>query len=241
MKKTLWLVLIALHARGQGSNDSPKLAPPYAELPATFWEQHGIAVLVIVTLQLSLLEKLTLGPNWLAPSLELALLVPLMVVAPRRHPEQARAWRYVAVGLIALVNVSNFVSLGLLVHYLLIGGKTSGGELLFDAVKIWLTNVILFALWYWELDRGGPHRRGHDGEKHPDFAFAQMTSSNLGPAHWQPVFLDYLFVSFTNGSAFSPTDTLPLTIRAKMLMMVQAITSLLTVALIAGRAVNILP
>ena len=200
-----------------------------------------IAVLAVVALQLSLLEKLTLGPNWLAPALELALLIPLAVGAPRRHPEQARGWRFVAVGLIGLVNISNFVSLGLLVHYLLLGGKTSGGELLFDAVKIWVTNVILFALWFWELDRGGPHRRGHEGEKHPDFAFTQMTSSKLAPAHWQPVFLDYLFVSFTNGSAFSPTDTLPLTIRAKMLMMVQALTSLLTVALIAGRAVNILP
>jgi hypothetical protein len=200
-----------------------------------------VAVLVIVGLQLSLLEKLTLGPTWLAPLLELALLVPLSIVAPRRHPEQARVWRYVAIGLIGLINISNFVSLGLLVHFLITGGKTSGGELLFDAVKIWVTNVILFALWYWELDRGGPHRRGHDGEKHPDFAFAQMTSSNLGPANWQPVFLDYLFVSFTNGSAFSPTDTLPLTGRAKLLMMLQALTSLLTVALIAGRAVNILP
>lgn len=146
-----------------------------------------------------------------------------------------------AVGLIALVNLSNFVSLGFLVHFLLVGGKTSGGALLFDAVKLWLTNVILFALWFWELDRGGPHRRGHASEKHPDFAFAQMTSKELAPANWHPGFLDYLFVSFTNASAFSPTDALPLTIRAKMLMMVQAFTSLLTVALVAGRAVNILP
>jgi hypothetical protein len=201
----------------------------------------SIAVLVTAALQLTLLEKLTLGPFWLSPILELALLIPLIVIVPRRHPEQARGWRSVAIGLIALINLSNFVSLGLLLHFLLIGDNTSGGQLLFDAVKIWVTNVLVFALWYWELDRGGPHRRGHESERHPDFAFAQMTSSQLAPAHWQPVFLDYLFVSFTNGSAFSPTDTLPLTIRAKLLMMVQAITSLLTIALIAGRAVNILP
>ena len=118
---------------------------------------------------------------------------------------------------------------------------TSGSALLFDAVKLWLTNVILFALWFWELDRGGPHRRGQASEKHPDLAFVQMTSKELAPINWLPSFWDYLFVSFTNAAAFSPTDTLPLSARAKMLMMVQAFTSLLTVALVAGRAVNILP
>ncbi len=199
------------------------------------------AVMVIIGIQLTLLEKLTLGPNWLAPVLELALLAPLTVGVPRRHPDQARVWRGVAIGLIALVNISNFVSLGFLVHFLLVGGKTSGSALLFDAVKLWLTNVILFALWFWELDRGGPHRRGQVNEKYPDFAFVQMTSKELAPANWQPSFWDYLFVSFTNAAAFSPTDTLPLSARAKMLMMVQAFTSLLTVALVAGRAVNILP
>jgi uncharacterized membrane protein len=201
----------------------------------------ALAVAVIIGIQLTLLEKLTLGPNWLAPLLEAGLLLPLVVAVPRRHPEHARQWRYVAVGLIALVNLSNFVSLGLLVHFLLTGGKTSGSTLLFDAVKLWLTNVILFALWFWELDRGGPHRRGHAGEKHPDFVFPQMTAGDLAPPTWKPGFFDYLFVSFTNAAAFSPTDTLPLTVRAKMLMMLQAFTSLLTVALIAGRAVNILP
>ena len=211
------------------------LSQPASGLPA------ALAVLAIVGIQLTLLEKLTLGPNWLAPTLELALLAPLVVAVPRRHPEQARIWRGVAISLIALVNLSNFISLGYLVHFLLIGGKTSGGALLFDAVKIWLTNVILFALWFWELDRGGPHRRGHASEKHPDFAFVQMTSKELAPVGWQPSFVDYLFVSFTNAAAFSPTDTLPLTARAKMLMLIQAFTSLLTVALIAGRAVNILP
>lgn len=207
---------------------------PESGLPAV------AAVLTIIGIQLTLLEKLTLGPNWLAPALELALLLPFVIVVPR-HPEQARFWRYLAVGLIALVNLTNFVSLGFLVHFLLVGGKASGSALLLDAVKLWLTNVILFALWFWELDRGGPHRRGHAGEKHPDFAFPQMTSSDLAPSDWKPGFLDYVFVSFTNAAAFSPTDTLPLTVRAKMLMMLQAFTSLLTVALIAGRAVNILP
>ena len=217
------------------SNPTASPRRPESGFPA------ALAVVTIVGIQMTLLEKLTLGPNWLAPVLELALLAPLAVGVPRRRPEQARGWRYVAVGLIALVNLSNFVSLGFLVHFLLIGGKTSGSALLFDAVKLWLTNVILFALWFWELDRGGPHRRGHATEKHPDFAFAQMTSKELAPMNWQPGFLDYLFVSFTNASAFSPTDALPLTARAKMLMMVQAFTSLLTVALVAGRAVNILP
>lgn len=217
------------------ANALPKMARAESSLPAS------AAVLIIIAIQLTLLEKLTLGPNWLAPALELALLAPLVVATPKRHPDQARVWRGLAVGLIALINVTNVISLGLLVHFLLAGGKTTGGALLFDAVKLWLTNVILFALWFWELDRGGPHRRGQASEKYPDFAFTQMTSRDLAPAGWKPGFLDYLFVSFTNAAAFSPTDVLPLTARAKMLMMVQALTSLLTVALVAGRAVNILP
>ena len=219
-----------LPSLGSKTTNKPESAVPAA-----------LAVVAIIGLQMSLLEKLTLGPNWLAPALELALLVPLMVVAPKRRPGDARGLRVAAVVLIGLINAANIASLLLLVHFLLVGGKANGGALLFDAVKLWLTNVILFALWFWELDRGGPNRRGHSSQKHPDFLFPQMTAPDLAPSGWKPSFLDYVFVSFTNAAAFSPTDTLPLTARVKMLMMVQALTSLLTVALVAGRAVNILP
>jgi uncharacterized membrane protein len=105
---------------------------------------------------------------------------------------------------------------------------------------IWATNVIVFALWYWELDRGGPVARAHATRVHPDFLFAQLQSPDLAPADWEPAFADYLYVSFTNAAAFSPTDVLPLSRWAKLTMMLQSVVSLATVVLVIARAVNIL-
>jgi uncharacterized membrane protein len=105
---------------------------------------------------------------------------------------------------------------------------------------IWLTNVIIFGLWYWELDRGGPGARCAPVHREPDFLFPQMVNPGTAPKGWTPNFLDYLYVSFTNASAFSPTDTMPLTEMSKILMLVQSLASLLIVALVAARAVNIL-
>jgi uncharacterized membrane protein len=105
---------------------------------------------------------------------------------------------------------------------------------------IWLTNIIVFALWYWEFDRGGPVARANGDRMYPDFLFAQMTSPQLAPPDWEPAFSDYLYLSFTNAAAFSPTDVLPLSRWAKMGMTAQAIVSVVTVALVVARAVNIL-
>jgi uncharacterized membrane protein len=107
-------------------------------------------------------------------------------------------------------------------------------------VLIWLTNFLIFALWYWELDRGGPGRRaaGHDGA--PDLLFPQMSDDRIEPLHWRPTFVDYLYVSLTNATAFSPTDTMPLTHGAKSIMGLQSLVSLVTIGLIISRAVNIL-
>ncbi len=146
--------------------------------------------------------------------------------------------------LIALVNAANVISLILLVHDLLQGkanGKAIvGPQLLFSSLLIWLTNVLVFALWYWELDRGGPDERSHPDHRQPDFLFPQMATPQCTHATWSPSFMDYLYVSFTNATAFSPTDTMPLAPWAKALMLVQALASLLTIALVAARAVNIL-
>lgn len=200
----------------------------------------ALAILFIVLLQVSLGEKLTLGPNWLLPALELGILIPLMAVSPVRLPDEARNRRVATIVLIGLVNAANIVSLGLLVYYMLKGGKTTGVALLLDALKLWLTNVVIFALWYWELDSGGPGGRSVKRREHPDFLFPQMTSPPFAPKGWRSGFVDYLFISFTNATAFSPTDTLPLSGWAKLLMMIQALTSLLAVAFVAARAVNIL-
>ena len=107
-------------------------------------------------------------------------------------------------------------------------------------MPIWITNVLVFGLWYWELDRGGPVARLEAHRRQPDFLFPQMTAPDATTPDWTPTFLDYLYTSFTNATAFSPTDTMPLTAWAKLLMMVQSLASLLTVSLVISRAVNIL-
>src|SRR5207248_5771809 len=136
------------------------------------------------------------------------------------------AHRVAALVLIAIVNAANVASLVLLVNHLLNGGSSDGTQLIFAAIQIWLTNVIVFGLWYWELDRGGPSARCRTSHREPDFLFPQMTTPAAAPPNWAPRFLDYLYVAFTNATAFSPTDTMPMTPWAKILMAIQSLTSL---------------
>lgn len=200
----------------------------------------SLAVLIALLLYVTLPQRLTWGPVWLIPLIELALLVPLSIAAPRRIPNEPTWLQIASMSLIGVVNISNIASLVLLVNALVHGNKATGTELLLGAVQIWLTNVIVFGLWYWELDRGGPDARATTEHRQPDFLFPQMVTPDCTHPLWSPKFFDYLYVSFTNATAFSPTDTMPLTTWAKMLMMVQSLASLLTVALVAARAVNIL-
>ncbi|GHF61779.1 hypothetical protein HNQ07_004205 [Deinococcus metalli] len=219
-------------------------APPP---PESLWPAR-LAILAVIGLNLVLSEHLTLGPTWLLPSLEVLLLLPLVVVRgrARRHlirmGPQALTWardsRHLAIAVIALLHLTNLSSLALLVLSLLRGSSASGVSLLAGALNIWVTNVLVFSLWYWELDQAGPLRRALAGTP-PDFRYPQMGLTPTMPP-WRPMYLDYLFLAFTNGSAFSPTDALPLSRRAKGLMMLQAATSMLTVVLVASRAVNIL-
>ena len=184
-----------------------------------------------------------LGPRWLVPTLEGVLGVALLVASPRRMPRESIRLRSFAIVLIAFVNLANVVSLGQLVHELLAvhqHGAPGGRALIYASAPVWLTNVLVFGLWYWELDRGGPAARLRVSRRQPDFLFPQMTAPSATVPDWGPTFLDYLYVSFTNATAFSPTDTMPLTSWAKILMMVQSLASLLTVALVISRAVNIL-
>lgn len=215
----------------------------------SFWPAR-VAILAVLALQVLLNERVTVGPNWLLPGLEVLLLIPLSVVRGMhaRHVHLGKTGDYLvshatartfAFGLIALLNVANLVSLVLLVLSLLHGSKATGRLLLVDALNIWFTNIIVYALWYWELDRGGPLRRQSGQPGRRDWLFPQTTQPE-GEQGWCPTFVDYLFVAFTNATAFSPTDTLPLTPPAKVLMMLQSGISLLTIALVASRAVNIL-
>jgi uncharacterized membrane protein len=213
--------------------DQAARAPSEPRWPAS------LAVLAAIVLYATLPARYTLGPTWLIPGLEAALLVGLSVTAPQRHQEEALLLRTAGITLTAIVTVTNFFALGLLMDSLLHGSKTEGTDLIFAAIQIWLTNVVVFGLWFWELDRGGPGQR-RQPDAQPDFLFPQMTTPGVAPAGWLPNFVDYLYVSFTNAMAFSPTDTMPLTRWAKLLMLAQSMASLLTVAFVAARAVNIL-
>ena len=202
-----------------------------------------LAVVAAAALQLILPQTLIrgLGNRGLIPALEVALIVVLLVANPGRiSPEESRL-RIVGIGLIALITIANVVSLLELIHALLYpsGADAGGRSLVYASVPIWLTNVIVFGLWYWELDRGGPAARQQPKHRRPDFLFPQMSTPGSAPG-WTPRFLDYLYTSFTNATAFSPTDTMPLTAWAKFLMMLQSLASLVTVAVVVSRAVNIL-
>jgi hypothetical protein len=200
----------------------------------------SLAATAALLLYMTLPGKLTIGPGWVIPALEGALLIPLTVRAPYRHREEVRLVRFASLLLIALVNLANVGSLALLVHAVLSGGVVTGRQLIFSGIQIWLTLILVFALWFWEVDRGGPTIRGHADEREPDLLFPQMATHELGQTEWMPRFVDYLYLSFTNATAFSPTDTMPLTSRAKVLMLIEALASITTVVMVAGRAVNIL-
>ncbi len=199
----------------------------------------SVAALAALVLYLTLPAKLTVGPAWLIPTGEGALLLFLTLTFPDREREE-RVGRYLSLAVIAIINAANVVSLVRLIDLLVTGTKADGRSLIIFSVQIWLTNVLVFALWYWELDRGGPGERTHPQHREPDFLFPQMVTPEAAPPGWSPSFVDYAYVAFTNATAFSPTDTMPLTVMAKMLMAVQSLASLLTVAVVAARAVNIL-
>lgn len=200
----------------------------------------SLAVLAALLLSVTLPEKLTLGPTWLLPTLGIVLLAPLTLIAPMRKRKEEAWHRAAAIALIGIVNLANVGSLVLIVGTLLHGSKANGTQLIVEAMKIWLTNILVFALWYWELDGGGPGHRAEPRHRPPDFVFPQMVTPEVATKGWKPTFVDYLYLAFTNATAFSPTDTLPLTPWAKILMLIQSLASLLTVGLVAARAVNIL-
>jgi uncharacterized membrane protein len=206
-----------------------------------FWAPQLIVAGALV-LDVSLPSKLTLGPSWLLPSVEGLLLLAFTIASPHPGMRQSAARRHLAIALIGLVSAVNVVSLVLLVHFLLHHGTKPepGRPLILAGVVLWVTNVLLFGLWYWQMDRGGPVERALNPDGAPDFLFPQMDKPDFAPEGWVPGLIDYLYVSFTNATAFSPTDTMPLTAMAKLLMSAQALVSLVTLGLVVARAVNIL-
>jgi hypothetical protein len=217
-----------------------------ARLPA------AIATVAAIALYSLLPDTLILGPRYVVPALEVLLLVALFVVNPRRLTRETRWSRVLSLVLVGLVAVANLVALVLLIRALVATHLQDGRSLLLAALQVWLTNIFAFGLLYWELDRGGPVARSRtprDRLPPADFRFSQdenhdavqevaATASKV--ADWVPSFVDYLYVSITNSTAFSPTDTMPLSTRAKLFMSVESVAALITSVLVIARGVGIL-
>jgi uncharacterized membrane protein len=210
----------------------------YADLPSRFIAGAGGGAFGVV--------------RWVVPALTVLVLIALGVIRPAGPFAHALEWRpdvlrltrrRLALGTIAVVSAANSASIILLIHLLVNGAyadRSTASTLLRAGLHMWVVNVLLFALWYWQLDGGGPLERATSTRTVRDFLFPQQTEPAFAESGWEPQFLDYLYLSFTNATAFSPTDAMPLSRWAKMLMLVQSAISLALAVMVVARAVNIL-
>jgi hypothetical protein len=194
-----------------------------------------IGVLAIGVIYAVLPERLTVGPNWLLLVIEAAFLLPIIIGWLTDHHLPHKLIRMMILTLLGIITLALVAGLVLFVGTL---PERKAPILLQAAGLLWAFNILLFALWYWELDGGGPIERHEAGHQAADFQFPQQVNGNK--SGWAPHFLDYLFLAFNTSTALSPTDTYPLTRTAKALMMIQAVISLIVIVLLAARAVNIL-
>jgi uncharacterized membrane protein len=199
----------------------------------------SLALFTCVLLYIVLPSRLVVGPRWLLPVLVALPLIPLSS-RRHRHPDEAPWIRVVVLFLIGVVTLANIASVALLVNRLLSSNVSQGTQLIYSAVAIWLTNVIVYGVWFWEIDRGGPHRRAGSEQPWPDIQFPQMENPDLVPADWRPHFFDYLYTSFANGTSFAPADAMPLTLRLKVLFASESAVSLVAIVVVGARAINIL-
>jgi hypothetical protein len=204
------------------------------------WPMAG-AVLAAMILTILLPEQIRWFPPWLLPAIEGALLLALIFGDPGAIDRRSNALRGLSIALVAVLVAGALASTALLIAALIEGSSAtnSASELLATGAIVWVSNNIAFALLYWELDGGGAAARAHRLPKYPDFAFPQQLNPDLAPPNWRPRFYDYLYLGFTNSTAFSPTDAMPLAIWAKLAMTVQASVSLALLGLVVARAVNV--
>ncbi|HEV7188940.1 MAG TPA: hypothetical protein VGN28_13680 [Blastococcus sp.] len=217
-----------------------------ARLPAV------VAVLFAIALYALLPEPLLVLPRFVIPALGVLLLIALTVVNPRRLTRETRLSRTASLALVGLIGLANTVALVLLLRALLASQVQDGRSLLLAALQVWLTNIVVFGLAFWELDRGGPVTRTQkprDQIPNADFRFSQdenadnvseVAAGSSKSSGWVPALHDYLYVSLTNSTAFSPTDTMPLSGRAKLLMGVESTSALVVSVLVISRGVGIL-
>ena len=202
----------------------------------------ALAILAVILLVVLLPERVVLFPAWFPYVVGIALIVPIAAVG--LSAEKARWLRVertimlffvVVMGVGTLANLANLIS-----TMVRRSGEIGGLQLLASSIAVWSTNVIMFSLLYWQIDRGGPEARANNASTKPDWLFPQAGAGEDAPPDWRPTFVDYLFLGFSTATAFSPTDALPLTSRAKMLMMLESTISLATIVVVAARAINIL-
>ena len=201
-----------------------------------------LASFIAITIVLRIVEpeREALGPDWLVPSIEIGLLFALIAANPAHLVGRARWLRPLAITLIGLLAVVAMVANVILITDLVKGSKVtqSATSLLASGAIIWLGNALIFGLLYWELDSGGPLARYRRDRAHPDFAFSQQLNPELAPEGWRPVYVDYLILGITTSTAFSPTDVMPMSPWAKLMMAVQSLVSLTVIGLVIARAVN---
>jgi len=201
----------------------------------------GFFVVVSIVLRIAVPERSSLGPVWLVPSVEIGLLLVLLAADPARVSGHRRWLRRLAIALVSLLACAALASTVELIADLVEGAKVtdSASSLLASGAVIWLGNVLVFSLFYWLLDSGGPLARYRGEHPYPDFAFTQHMSPELSPPGWRTQYADYLILALTTSTAFSPTDVMPMARWAKLTMALQSLIALTVVGLVIARAVNV--
>jgi hypothetical protein len=232
--------MAAEHEPPDDPADTGSAVPAGDDVGEARWPMAG-AVVAAIVLTILLPEAVRLGPRWLLPLVEGVLLIAVIVGDPGRISRRTRLLRAISIALVAVLVLGTLWATGLLIDDLIHGGpETNSASALLEAGSVvWASNNIAFALLYWELDGGGAAARAHHAADHLDLAFPQQLNLRLASANWQPRFIDYLYLGFTNATAFSPTDVMPLVPWAKITMGVQAVVSLAILGLVVARAVNV--
>ena len=201
----------------------------------------GFFITVSIVLRVAVPHRSSLGPDWLVPAVEIGLLIVLLAADPARVSGRRRWLRRLAIALVSLLGFAALTSTVKLIVDLVEGTRVtnSASDLLASGAVIWLGNVLVFSLFYWLLDSGGPLARYHGERPYPDFAFTQQMSPELAPPGWRPQYVDYLILGLTTSTAFSPTDVMPMAWWAKLTMALQSLISLTVVGLVIARAVNV--
>ncbi len=201
-----------------------------------------LTVLAVVCLLAVLPGRVRLLPIWLSYVIAIGVSAPMAAVTlTAAKARWLRIERVITLLFFMLAGVGTLMGLGYLIHAMVRRSEEiSGLQLLTSSIAFWVINVLIFSLLYWQIDRGGPENRLNNAGMKPDWLFPQVGAPKDVPRNWRPMFVDYLFLGFTTATAFSPTDALPVTSRAKMLMMFEGTISLVTIVVVASRAINIL-